>query len=458
MPAMYMHTRSGNVTPFKFTFPARGHPIRWGFDLEEVLSEEFQLLKQHEKTCAYHRAETTIRPRPGDPPSDSEDAQRPSNVEVHSDSGESEVDKDEDATMATPDPGVSALPDEEDLGAVDSSDSSEQEPYLSDNQWTFSSSQGTTQTIPLQGQASRSRAWEIKSIRDFSPYDLRPRRQTRGTTPLDKIAPPRYSLSRSQVVTAGLKSFDCRGIPPPVTDSKGRIVAVVVPSPTDAIDWRQTVLSATAVLDRAAGYSDFSPMQDPVLKVGVEYGGPRGPRPQNVRHPLANCIEVGLLLQNQAIQEIACFQNTIFQSFAPKMHKYVENASELIFKFNKDLRQEIEGVFSAAEFDLGDLGSAPRLEDKDLLHGWRAVTALGTYDSPLMRYSFVDVRPGEKQYTFAQYSPAGLYRFITNGYVSDETFEAEADKRDVERLDRLRARRMEAALKMYSRLDEFVNT
>ncbi|KAJ7922178.1 hypothetical protein B0H13DRAFT_1603935, partial [Mycena leptocephala] len=205
----------------------------------------------------------------------------------------------------------------------------------------------------------------------------------------------------------------------------------------------------------------------------------------NVKHEIANCIETGLILQNQGVQEIAAFHNTILQSFAPKIYAYTENTTDLIYKFDENLRREFDGVFPAAEFDLGELGSAPRLQDRDVLHGWRALTALGMYNSryggdiilwddgfvirfppgatilfpaALMRYSFVEVQAGEKQYTLSQYSPAGLYRYITNGYVNDSTFERMADKRAMETMHRARGRRLEAGVNMYSRLDEYINT
>ncbi|KAJ7017506.1 hypothetical protein C8F04DRAFT_979167, partial [Mycena alexandri] len=112
------------------------------------------------------------------------------------------------------------------------------------------------------------------------------------------------------------------------------------------------------------------------------------------------------------------------------------------------------------------------------------LTALGTYDSryrgdiilwddgwvirfppgatilfpaALMRYSFVQVQPGEKQYTFSQYLPAGLARYVGNGYESDAQFERGATKRDMEGLRRMRGRRLDAAINMYSSIDEYVS-
>jgi hypothetical protein len=60
----------------------------------------------------------------------------------------------------------------------------------------------------------------------------------------------------------------------PIIDNKGRIVTCIVPSPIDAITWRSTVLSAMEVFERAAGYAEYSKLQEPILKVGVEYGSP----------------------------------------------------------------------------------------------------------------------------------------------------------------------------------------
>ncbi|KAJ7653364.1 hypothetical protein DFH06DRAFT_994472, partial [Mycena polygramma] len=180
----------------------------------------------------------------------------------------------------------------------------------------------------------------------------------------------------------------------------------------------------------------------------------------------------------------AYFSIAIHHSFAPRLYNYTEHATDLIFKYDPNLRREFEGIFPAAEFDLGELGSAPRLQDRDLLQGWRAVTALGTYNSrhggdivlwdegwiirfppgftilfpaALMRYSFVDVLPGEKQYTFSQYTPAGLHRYITNGYRSDGHFERSASKLEMETRNSALRRRLETGVQQYSTLDEFIN-
>ncbi|KAJ7608826.1 hypothetical protein DFH06DRAFT_1017486, partial [Mycena polygramma] len=205
----------------------------------------------------------------------------------------------------------------------------------------------------------------------------------------------------------------------------------------------------------------------------------------NVDHKLANLVELSLLLKDANIRDIAAFQNAIFESFSPKMFAYCENAMDLIFKHEPDLRREYPGAFAGCEFNLGDLGSAPRIHDRDLLHGWRALTALGKYDAryggdlvlwdkglivrfppgttilfpaALMRYSFVGVRDGEAQYHFAQFCSGGLFRYILNGYVNDALYESNASRREMAQMDIARRRRLDASVKMFSTIGEYINT
>jgi hypothetical protein len=108
-------------------------------------------------------------------------------------------------------------------------------------------------------------------------------------------------------------------------DSHSCIVAVVVPSPTDVSGWHAGLREATDVFDRAAGYADYSHLEEPVLNWGVEFGGPRGAvsflfvklsaahqlkMPQNIKHNLPNCVEVALLMQSEGVQDIAGWQNS----------------------------------------------------------------------------------------------------------------------------------------------------
>ncbi|KAJ7229584.1 hypothetical protein C8J57DRAFT_989399, partial [Mycena rebaudengoi] len=181
----------------------------------------------------------------------------------------------------------------------------------------------------------------------------------------------------------------------------------------------------------------------------------------NIKHSLANAVEVAILMQTEGLHDIADFQNTIYQAFAPRLHAYSENAVDLIFTHDPELRRVYPGVFSAVEFHLGGLESPPRLHDRDFLHGWRALTSFGKYDSrfggdlilwdeglvihfppgatvlfpvALMRYSFCAVRDGETHYNFSQYMPSGLFRYIDNGYRSDRAVELGARYMEKERL------------------------
>ncbi|KAJ7664822.1 hypothetical protein B0H17DRAFT_1211186 [Mycena rosella] len=65
--------------------------MRWGFDLKQVLAEEFAQLVEREKYSSFYRGETSIRPGPSPSSGYTQDDEH--------DSGESEMDM--DATMTS---------------------------------------------------------------------------------------------------------------------------------------------------------------------------------------------------------------------------------------------------------------------------------------------------------------------------------------------------------------------
>jgi hypothetical protein len=110
---MLKRTRSGTIAPF--SFPPHGHPIRWNFDMKEILTLEFQQLAKREKKIPYYRGKTSVRPRPGtEPLSDSED------------DGEDEVDDDAAMTSDISDDESATGKNDEDMSSSESSESEEE--------------------------------------------------------------------------------------------------------------------------------------------------------------------------------------------------------------------------------------------------------------------------------------------------------------------------------------------
>jgi hypothetical protein len=135
-------------------------------------------------------------------------------------------------------------------------------------------------------------------------------------------------------------------------------------------------------------------------------------------------------------------------------------------------------VFAACTFNFGPHAiTVPHLDFGNLSWGWCAITALGDFDpdigghlilwnlklvirfppgstilipSAIIRHLNVPVATHEKRYSFTQYTAGGLFRWIRNGFRTDEAFEqsASAEEKVVRRAED--ARRWEAGVAMYS--------
>ncbi|KAJ6458088.1 hypothetical protein DFH09DRAFT_961241, partial [Mycena vulgaris] len=175
--------------------------------------------------------------------------------------------------------------------------------------------------------------------------------------------------------------------------------------------------------------------------------------------------------------------------FAPRLWGHVAGTKQKLLANAADdlasprLRDNFSGgAFAASEFFLGSAESPPRLDDRDMLWGWRGLTSLGTYDSrfggelilwdeklvikfpvgatflfpaAFMRYSFTAIRPWERRYSFSQYSQGALFRYAENGFMSEANFEATAWREAHDARNRIRDARMQTALGMYSNMHDF---
>lgn len=147
----------------------------------------------------------------------------------------------------------------------------------------------------------------------------------------------------------------------------------------------------------------------------------------------------------------------MYFQFAPRLFSLSQNVVNLIVADDPELflpfdvpherRPRDPTAFSTLSYDFGAAGSPPRLEEHDLLEGWRAITALGNYNcryggdlvlwdekrvfqfpmgstvlvpAARMRISFTAVGDDETHYLVSQHTPAGLHRYVVNGYSHEE--------------------------------------
>jgi hypothetical protein len=137
-------------------------------------------------------------------------------------------------------------------------------------------------------------------------------------------------------------------------------------------------------------------------------------------------------------------------------------------------------VFAAATFNFGPRTiTFPHLDFANLAWGWCVITALGDFDpdrgghlilwdlkliirfppgstilipSALIRHSNTSIQAHETRFSFTQYTSAGIFRFVDNGFKSDQLVN-DLGISAAERVERLEARKTRWAegLKMYRR-------
>ncbi|TDL19149.1 hypothetical protein BD410DRAFT_727491 [Rickenella mellea] len=277
--------------------------------------------------------------------------------------------------------------------------------------------------------------------------------------------------------------------PKPLVDKDGRVVAVLSGQPKDEEDWAGVTSDAFDAMMKEAAEMSFSDEQlnhrrgyFPAVGVGASFGG--GQRaPGNLDHPPPNRRALDRLLKRPSIVRIAGFANRAFQMFAPKVHKFYEDELGKLFAEDPNLRKNFKGsVFPTITLNLGNqVACFPHTDSANLAWGWCAITALGAFNpkksahlilwdlglvikfpsgstilipSAILEHSNVCIQPGESRASLTQYAAGGLFRWVSNSFMSDKAL----NKQDPElfaQLDAKRTNRWMHGLDMWSKISDF---
>ncbi|KAJ7936118.1 hypothetical protein B0H13DRAFT_1589846, partial [Mycena leptocephala] len=276
----------------------------------------------------------------------------------------------------------------------------------------------------------------------------------------------------------------------PLIDSDRFAFALLGGHPNDP-SWQKDVAEKAAELKSGAPPSTPASRQAPPRRgpfhaktVGVSMGGGQK-EPTGFFHSTLNTILIAQLLATEPFQRIAGFVNGMFRSYAPKLHEYYRSTMSLLYDWNEFLPRnfgEFTSVFAAATINFGPFTiTLPHLDFANLAWGWCAVTALGNFDpnkgghlilwdlrlvirfppsstillpSAIFRHSNVSIQQGERRFSFTQFTAAGVFRFVHNGFRTEKDInesrpsQAEKAKRATER-----ANRWAEGMKMYKQWD-----
>ncbi|KAJ7433024.1 hypothetical protein B0H11DRAFT_1759362, partial [Mycena galericulata] len=275
-----------------------------------------------------------------------------------------------------------------------------------------------------------------------------------------------------------------------IIDAKGRIIAVLGGMPRDVEAWKTSTDAAAQMLQERVSEGSFTVDQlhhrraqepFPAISRGVSHGGGQT-EPGELCNNEANIRLTNELLREKCFQQLAGFANCLFLVFAPLLFAFYRAQMALLAAWRPSLRWNFaRSVFAACTFNFGPHAvTVPHLDFGNLSWGWCVITALGFFDpdkgghlilwdlklvirfppgstilipSAIIRHSNVPVGIDECRYSFTQYTAGGLFRWVSNGFKTDEDWEKSATKAQREMRVAEAAKRWEEGVAMYSTVD-----
>ncbi|KAJ7470639.1 hypothetical protein FB451DRAFT_1037926, partial [Mycena latifolia] len=288
----------------------------------------------------------------------------------------------------------------------------------------------------------------------------------------------------------------------PVIDRERRVLLVLGGFPPNAVDWKTDVADRAAAKMEGAAQEIYSALK-PRRKSAPSKPPRRGPHaaehvgpamgggqryPMNLYHSVANLAIFAHLFGTKCFDRISGWTNALFMGFAPLLHQYYASTLDALCTWDAT-QQRVKyltwnfkhrsSVFSMATFNFGPATvTYPRIDFGNLAWGWCTITALGTFDpdrgghlilwdlkliirfppgstilipSAILRHSNTKICPGERRYSFTQFTPAGIFRWVYNGFRTEKDANSAQtmmhEQQNQRREDR--HRRWEEGIKMY---------
>ncbi|TFK63313.1 hypothetical protein BDN72DRAFT_776013 [Pluteus cervinus] len=238
----------------------------------------------------------------------------------------------------------------------------------------------------------------------------------------------------------------------PIVDKNDRVVAVLVSKLQDP-GYTASCKRVEALMGREGGAAKFT-VQDtvhkrglfPAVNAGITHGQGGG-SPVNLKSDHAETLN--RLLQDVDVQRLASAADSGFASWAPELYKHYHERLSRLWASHPNLHRNFSrSVYPTAAFNFG-----PRVrtyQHRDHLncpYGWCAVQALGNFNpkegghlilwelklvvefpahslillpSAAVTHSNTAVKESETRFSFTQYCPGALFRYIDNGMMTDK--------------------------------------
>ncbi|KAJ7094755.1 hypothetical protein B0H15DRAFT_921728 [Mycena belliarum] len=268
-----------------------------------------------------------------------------------------------------------------------------------------------------------------------------------------------------------------------------RVIGVLGGTPRDHDTWDEVTDGAAALLEARIPRVRLSQERlhhrraqepFPAISRGVSHGGSQT-EPGNMCNNVANTELTDELLAHEYFRRLSSFANSLFALWAPLLFLFYQAQMALLAAWKPSLRWNFVGsVFAACTFNFGRAVTTTHADFANLVWGWCAITALGDFDpdrgghlilwelrlvvrfppgsmilipSALVHHSNTPIGLHERRSSFTQYTAGGLFRWIRNGFRTEEDFAASASQAERDTRKAEDATRWEQGVQMFSKID-----
>ncbi|KAK7017029.1 hypothetical protein VNI00_018756 [Paramarasmius palmivorus] len=284
-------------------------------------------------------------------------------------------------------------------------------------------------------------------------------------------------------------------------DSLERIWTVLGAPPPRANDWGSVNKGLMDELERYDRSSQFS-QEDMgnrrsggnhgLRNVGVSTGGGQ-PRPGNIAiRGLKNQAAMEALSKSQYLGRLVGHTGRLYATYANRLasesRRVLRELGQQLPELKFPTHPSPEGGYwagrcinSAGLRDTAAVCTLPHTDFGNWAPGWCCVTAVGSYDpdkgghmilwnvglrirfppgcsilfpSAVITHSNVPIQAGERRYSIVEFSAGGLFRWVYNGYKTDEELLQVLEGKELERWEAERLVRWKNEVRMYTKWHE----
>ncbi|PPQ80230.1 hypothetical protein CVT25_003529, partial [Psilocybe cyanescens] len=315
---------------------------------------------------------------------------------------------------------------------------------------------------------------------------------------LDELVGPASELNFMLIKWDGMVSM-------PLVDNKQRVVGICAGVPDKDNTWSEVHHHAAELLESARPHLSFNRKDKKhrrgnfsALSVGISHGGGQ-PYPKTLRQDARNEPILEELMKDKVFERISGFATGAFAEWAPRLYSYQSDYLSRLIAHDQKLRRtnchpnpkEKElcrnwpwTPWAAATFNFGPQTVCFQHADTgNLAFGWCAITALGNYDhtkgghlvlwdlglviefppgstilipSSAIHHSNIRIQPGERRYSFTQFSAGGIFRWVDHDFQKVDDYKGSLGPEDVD-VDEVRGKlsdQLSFGISLHSTIEE----